>query len=94
MTWGNEENIIFLPKRFFVKKSVLFWKLNHVSQNARTVLRVTYIKTISQNKKRKSDAEFWNLNQKWKEKNVLFPKCKDNVIWLQFSAEKDAIDIF
>ena len=31
-------------------KNAVFWKLNHVSKNAGTVLRITYIQTIAKNK--------------------------------------------
>ena len=35
---------------FFIKKDVLFWKLYNVLKSAETVLRVTNIQTIFQNK--------------------------------------------
>ena len=53
-------------------KNIVFWKLYHVSKNAGTVLRITYIQTISKNKN-ENQASRLGVESKIVEKSV-FPQ--------------------
>ena len=54
------------PKTVLFIKSIVFWKLYHASKNAGTVLRVTYIQTISQSKNQTPRLEIESKNVKKK----------------------------